>query len=159
MAIQNTPPLSATYLNQQEARVSAALPAAGAWDATPVVMACPYFEGVTLTFTYDADAGAANPAVDWYVDASQYSVVGLVPAGGNEWGQGSIYAPGLVVAGTDVQGTVQREYFTYTPLTLLAESFTVQIKFNGPIERLRVFARESGDVANPGNLQVEALFW
>ena len=45
-------PISPLYLDQQTARVSAILPAAGAFDAAPLELACPGFDFVTLFITY-----------------------------------------------------------------------------------------------------------
>ena len=156
MAIVNTPPLSATYLNMQEARASAALPAAGAWDATPTALACPYFEGVNLSFTYTQ--GAAGGAFDFQIEVSLYSVVGNVPAGASEWITESIYAAGAVAAGVDTTSLVQRELQSYTSQGAAAEDFVYAMHFPIPVERIRVLARESGAVGTPGTLQIEALF-
>lgn len=153
MAIQNTPPLSATYLNVQIAKISAALPALGAWD-TPTILACPYFEGVNLAFTYTR--AAAGGAFDWQIEVSLYSTA-TVPAGASEWITESVYASGAVVAGVDTQSRVQREYQTYTSQGVAAEDFVYTMHFPIPIERIRVRARESGAVA-PGTLQIQAVF-
>jgi len=152
-----TVPLSATYLNVQEARVSAALAAAGAWDATPVEMVCVYFDSVTLSFTYTR--GAAGGAFDFQIEVSPYSVVGNVPAGASEWVTESIYAAGAVAAGADTTSLVQRELESYTATGAGAEDFAYgPVSLGGTIERIRVRARESGNVGAPGTLQVEAVF-
>lgn len=152
-----TPPISATYLNVQEARASAALPAAGAWDAAPTELVCPYASDVTLSFTYTR--GALNGAFNWQIETSPYSVVGNVPAGASEWVTQSIYAAGAVAAGADTTSLVQRELESYTSQGAAAEDFSYgPIKLAGTIERLRVRAQESGVVGNPGTLQIEAVF-
>jgi len=157
MAIQNTPPLSVGYLNVQIARVSAALPAAGAWDATPLELYCPYFENATLNFTYTR--GAAGGAFDFQIETSAYSVAANVPAGASEWITAAIYAAGAVVAGADTTSLVQRELESYGSQGAAAEDFTFgPIDLGGTIERIRIIARESGVVGTPGTLQVEAVF-
>jgi len=156
MAIQNTPPLSATYLNVQEARASAALPAAGAWDATPTVMPCAYFEGVQLGFTYTR--GALGGAFGWQIEVSLYSVAANVPAGASEWITESIYAAGAVAAGVDTTSLVQRELQSYTSQGAAAEDFVYTVRFHTPVERIRVRAQESGVAGTPGTLQIEAVF-
>ena len=97
-------PISTTYLDQQVARASAALPAAGAFDTTPTALACPGFDFVTLYFTYTR--GGAGGAFKFKVEAS-------LDSPGSVWHQGALYAPGTVVAGRDTGSTTQREHVTY----------------------------------------------
>jgi len=157
MATQNTPPLSATYLNVQEARASAVLPAAPTWDATPTVMPCMYFDDVTLYFTYTR--GAAGGAFDLQIRTSAYSINANVPAGAEEWVTESVYAGGLLAAGADTQSRLQREFETYQATAGDAEAFAYgPIALNGTVERIRIAARESGDTDTPGTLQIEAVF-
>ena len=157
MATRGTVPISATYLDVQEARASAALPAAGAWDATPTEMASPYFDYVTLSFTYTR--GAAGGAFDWQIETSPYSVAANVPVGASEWVTESIYAAGAVAAGADTTSLVQRELQSYTSQGAAAEDFVYgPIALNGTVERIRVRARESGVVGTPGTLQIQANF-
>jgi len=154
-----TVPISATYLNVQEARASAALPAAGAWDAVPdiVEMPCPYFDNVTLSFTYTR--GGAGGAFDFQIETSLYSVAANAPAGASEWVTEAIYATGGVAAGADTTSLVQRELQSYTSQGAAAEDFSFgPVGLNGTVERIRVIARESGAVGTPGLLQIEAVF-
>ena len=152
-----TVPLSATYLNVQEARANAVLPAAPAWDATPTEMVCAYFDNVTFNFTYTR--GGAGGAFNWQIETSPYSVVANAPAGAAEWVTEAIYAIGGVAAGADTTSLVQHELQSYTALTAAAEDFTFgPVALNGTIERIRVRARESGVVGTPGTLQIEAVF-
>ena len=152
-----TVPLSATYLNVQEARANAVLPAAPAWDATPTEMVCAYFDNVTFNFTYTR--GGAGGAFNWQIETSPYSVVGNVPAGASEWITEAIYASGGVAAGADTTSLVQRELQSYTTQGAAAEDFSFgPIGLNGTVERIRVRAQESGAVGTPGTLQIEAVF-
>lgn len=150
-------PVSATYLDVQEARASAALPAAGAWDAAPLELACPGFNSVLLTFTYTR--GGAAGAFDFQILPSPYSVAANVSIGAQEWGAESIYAAGAVVAGGDTTSLVQRDLQSYTATAAAVESFTYgPVKLNGTVERIRIPARESGNVGAPGTLQIQANF-
>jgi len=152
-----TVPISATYLNVQIARVSAALAGAGAWDAAPLELACPYFDFVTLSFTYTR--GGAAGAFDWQLWTSLYSIVGNAPAGAQEWSAPPIYASGAVAAGADTASLVQDEYMTYTPIDAAVHSFNYgPVPLRGTVERVRVRARESGNVGAPGLLQVTVEF-
>lgn len=143
------------YANPVNLRASAALPGAGAWDATPTESSSAFVENATLTFTYTR--GAANGAFDWQLWTSIYSVAANVPAGAEEWSSESVYAGGVLAAGVDTQSRVQREHQTYEATGAAAESFAYgPIALNGTIERIRVRARESGAVGTPGTLQITA---
>jgi len=154
-----TVPISATYLNVQEARASAILLAAGAWDldADLLVLPCPYFDNLTLSFTYTR--GGAGGAFDYQIETSAYSVVANAPAGASEWITGAIYAAGAVAAGADTTSLVQRELQSYTSQGAAVEDFVYgPIVLNGTVERVRIRARESGAVGTPGTLQIQANF-
>jgi len=145
------------WANPLNLRVSAALPAAGAWDATPVEQVLAGARQLTLAFSYTR--GGAAGAFDWQLEISHFSAAALVPAGGTEWSVAdAIYAAGAVVAGADTQSTVQQEYQTYTATAAAKEAFSVgPIIFNGPVERVRINCRESGNVGAPGTLQVTGI--
>jgi len=147
-----THPISTTYLDEQIARASAALPAAGAFDATPVEMFCSGFEKVLLFIKYDEDAGATNGAVTIRIEFSPDST-------GAVWHRASIYAAGTLTPGADVSSDVQREDFVYDPPGAAAEYFLYgPIALDGIVQRMRVLCAESGDVSNPGVCEVEARF-
>ena len=142
------------WANPTIAKVAAALEAAGAWDV-PVVCNSAGAQHLTLNFSYTQ--AAAGGGFEWYLDTSLYSVAANVPAGAQQWAQESLYASGAVVPGVDTMSTVQREIQSYTSTGAGAESFVFgPIALHGTIERYRVFTRESGNVANPGILQVTA---
>ena len=154
-------PLSSTHPrgwhNPVILRESAALPAAGAWDAAPTESFSSGAQNVTLSFTYTR--GAAGGAVDWQMEVSIYAVAANVPAGAAEWVTESVYSAGAVALGVDTQSRVQREYQTYGSQGAAAEDFVFgPIELNGTIERIRVRARESadGDQNSPGTLSIVA---
>lgn len=150
-------PISATYLDVQIARASAALAGAGAWDATPTELACPGFDEVNLAFTYTR--GGAGGAFDFQIETSPYSIAGNVPAGASEWVTEAIYATGAVAAGADTTSLVQRELQSYTSTGAGAEDFSYgPLKLGATVERIRIRARESGAAGTPGTLQIEAYF-
>lgn len=136
-------------------RVDAILPAAPAWDATPIESSASGAHNLTLNFTYIR--GAAGGAFDWQLQISIYAVAANVPTGADEWVTQSIYAPGVVAAGADTGSRVQREFNTYQAVGATAESFPIgPIELSGTVERIRVRARESGVVGDPGTLQITA---
>jgi len=133
------------------------LPAAPAWDAVPLEFAIAGFDYAILYCTYTWALGSMLiGAVDIQVQASPY--VANLPVVQN-WFPQSLYVAGILAAGADVVSRVQREYVTYQATVInVAETFS-----RGPIriagaERVRVVARESGDVALPGTLEVVAVF-
>ena len=140
------------WRNPVTMRASAALPAAGAWDAAPTEQSVAGGSKVLLTFTYTR--GAAGGAFDWQLQGSPYAVAANVPALSGEWGDEALYAAGPVVAGADTQSLVQAEYQTFTSQGAAAEVFVYgPIELDG-LERVRVPCRESGVPATPGTLVV-----
>lgn len=136
------------------ARVSAALPAAGAWDPAPVEFPVCGMSNMTLHRVYTRDA--VGGAYDFQIWFSAYSVAGLIPAGGAEWEAMNLYASGLVVAGVDTASLDQRETITYTSQGVVAEPVVFGVVDLGQtIERVRIRARESGDLNDPGTLQIQ----
>lgn len=145
------------WTNPVVARASAALPAAGAWDAAPTAQSIFGAQGLTLSFTYTR--GAAGGAFDYQVELSPYSIAALAPAGANEWVTEAIYAAGAVAAGADTQSREQREFQTYQATAAAAEDYQVDFELQAPYERIRIRARESGAVGNPGTLQISMVVW
>lgn len=144
------------WANPVNFRASAALAALGAWDAAPTEFPAAYADNLTLSFTYTR--GGAGGAFDFQIETSAYGVAANVPAGASEWVTQSIYDSGAVAAGVDTQSRVQREYQTYQPTGAGAEDFSYgPIPLAGTIERIRIRARESGNVGAPGTLQISGV--
>lgn len=137
------------------ARASAALAAAGAWDAAPTTIVTAGADRLTLFCNYTR--GAAGGAVDIQILASPYSLTAGAPAGAAEWVTMTIYDAGAVVAGADTQSLMQREYLTYTSQAAAAEAFTYGPLDISGIERIQVRARESGVVGTPGTCQIQTF--
>jgi len=141
------------WQNPVEMRASAALPAAGAWDATPTEQNVAGGGSILLTFTYTE--GAVGGAFDWQLQASPYSIAANVPAGAGEWGDESLHSMGAVVGGADTQSLVQAEYQTFDPTGAAIETFDYgPIELDHTVERVRIPCRESGVVGTPGTLAV-----
>ena len=141
--------VSSTYLKVQTARANAALPAAGAWDATPTEMVCPGYWNFSLHFNYSR--GAAAGAFDFQIQTSPWSRTADVPAGINEWEEQAIYASGAVAAGADTTSNIQAELISYTNTAAGDLSFIYgPVALDGAVERMRVRCRESGVVGTPG---------
>lgn len=143
-------PIGATYLDMQVARASAALAGAGAWDATPTVLNCNAFEYATffVYYTRAAAGGGPNLRLLLYPDAVTYGAA-----------QGSLYAPGVLAAGADVTGAIQREDVTYISTAAGIQGFVYgPVLLGRCIERLSVSAREIGAIGSPGTLLIVAKF-
>ena len=148
-------PYPVAWTNPVTLRASAALPAAGAWDATPTEQNVAGAGSITVSFTYTE--GAPTGAFDWQLQTSIYSVAANVPAGAGEWGDEALQAPGAVFAGADSQSRVQAEYQTFDPTAITIETFTYgPIELRHGIERVRILARESGVAGTPGLLAIVA---
>ena len=146
------------WSNPTAARASAALTAAGAWDAAPTEFFCSGAHTMRIQFTYTR--GAAGGAFDFQIESSIYAVAANVPAGAGEWADPSVEAVGAIVAGADTQSLVQDGYDTFTSQGADAETFTYgPIQLNGTIERIRIPCRESGVVGTPGTLAVVVEMW
>lgn len=151
LPILNTHPTG--WVNPVDLRASAALGAAGAWDAAPTESFCTNARHLTLGFTYTR--GAAGGAFDFQIEVSLYAVVGNAPTGAAEWITQSLYEAGAVAPGVDTTSEVQRELQTYTSQGAAAEDFVFgPLELLGTVERIRVRARESGVVGTPGDLQI-----
>lgn len=129
-------------------RPSAALPAAGAWDAAPAEFAVAGFDQLTIYGTYTR--GGAGGAVDMQAQASPI-------AAGASWFDQSLLSAGVLAAGADTRSREQREFVTYQATAAGAENFVVGVVRVSGVERIRVSARESGAVGTPGTLMLTAV--
>ena len=135
-------------------RASAALPAAGAWDATPIEQNVAGAGSILLTFSY-TEGAVAGGAFNWQLQVSPFSIAALVPAGTGEWGDESLHSMGAVVGGADTQSLVQAEYQTFDPTGAAIETFVYgPIELDHTVERVRIPCAESGQVATPGTLAI-----
>jgi len=141
------------WQNPVTARVSTALPPAGAWDVAPTEFFTTGANTMRIQFTYTRSA--VGGAFDFQVQTSIYSVAANVPTSAGEWADPSVEAVGAVVAGADTQSLVQDGYDTFTSSGAVPETFTYgPIQLNGTIERCRIPCRESGVTGSPGTLSV-----
>lgn len=140
------------------ARVSAVLPPAGAWDATPAEFFVSGADWMSICLTYtEGEQGAG--ACDIQLELSQYSVAARVPAGAEEWIEQTLYSAGPVVTRADTQSLAQAEYITFAPVGAAAEAITFSpVALRGVFERARIRARESADgvVGAPGTAAITA---
>jgi hypothetical protein len=145
-----THPVSTTYLDQQVAKVSAALPGAGAYD-TPLALHCPGFDFVTFYCSYLRGGVGGSVRCRLEVCPDQAAA----PA----WTQQSLYAAAAVAAGADASSLEQRETILYTSTSANAELFVVgPVALKGTVERLRMACAEVGAVATPGTMSIDARF-
>lgn len=150
----DTATLAIGLVARQEARASAALPAAGAWETSPTELFVSEASWLTVFLTYTR--GAAGGAYDWQLESSPYSLTAAVPAGAQEWGDPLAYAVGAVAAGADTQSQAQEEYINYESTGAAAEMQVFgPIHLGGAVERIRIRCRETGVVGTPGTLQIE----
>lgn len=150
--------LDPNQLYLAEARANAVLLGASAWDVAPIELEAAHANFISLYFTYTR--GGAAGAFDYRIQVSPFSnaVVTALYTGAEEWFQLSARDIGAVAAGTDVTSLVQRNLTTYTATGAAVESFPLgPIELRGTIERIRVGCRETGNVAAPGTMQIQAL--
>lgn len=141
-------PVSTTYLDLQVARASAALAAAGAFDAAPVEMHCPGFKSVMLFIEYTR--GGAGGDMQFKIEISPVNT-------GDHWYQVGQYAAAALASGSDVVSNIQRQEIEYGSTGAAIE----KVAF-GPVEynadRMRIACQESGAVATPGTAKITARF-
>lgn len=137
------------FLNKiQTARASAALPAAGAYDATPTEMVCVGAEFVTLYFTYTR--GGAGGAFNFQVEVSPDAT---------NWYDTATYEVGVLAAGADNTNRIQREITIYQAIGATAEMFVHgPVPLGGTVETMRITCAESGAVGTPGTVEIIARF-
>jgi len=136
---------------QPVARAVAALPANGAWDAAPTEIITAGMDYARLVCTYDQDAAAQAGAFEIVIETSgEYTGAG--------WERSTLYAGGGVVGGADTTSTFQREGLEYGATAAAAEAVNFgPIALYGTVERMRIPARETGDDANPGTLEIKVF--
>jgi len=136
-------------------RAAAILLGAGAWDAAPTELACVGEKPITLYVRYLR--GGAAGAVDLLIEVSPYSADGNA-LGTLIWSYLSVEDLGAFAAGADNLSELQRKGpITYTATGAGAEVFTYTLTLDRTVERIRVSARESGNVGAPGNCEIIAF--
>jgi hypothetical protein len=136
---------------QPVARAAAALPAAGAWDAAPTEIVTAGMDHARLVCTYDEDAAGAGGAFEIAISTSGES-------SGTGWERATLYAGGGVVGSADTTSTFQREGLQYGAVGATAEAVNFgPLALNGVVERMRIAARETGDAAHPGTLEIKVF--
>jgi len=123
-------------------RAAAALPAAGAYEASAEVP-CAGYRWLSLYLSYDEDPATAAGAVTYFVE--------LRPAGSTVWYADPSWTTAAVAAGADTVEHLQRRHFVYTPVGTATERWRhpMVIGLDG-VEAFRVQCAESGAVGAPG---------
>jgi len=132
----------------QVARASAALPAAGAYDAAPLELDCVDASVVRLNFTYTR--GAVGGAFATRIETS--------PDGGTTWFRSAALAAGVVVVGVDTTNIFQRNVVSYQAVGATAENVELEVKLYNTVDAIRVSCAETGVVGTPGTLAIVARF-
>lgn len=131
-------------------RVTAALPAAGAWE-TSAWFPCAGFHWLTLYLEYQR--GAAGGAVEFYL---LFRPGELTPGLAKGTYRMSVYAVGPVVAGADTASLLQRETVTYTSTAAASEGpIFGPLELRGTAEDFAVVMRETGVPGNPGDCGID----
>lgn len=135
----------------QTFRASAALAAAGAYDASPTEVPTGGKKYLTINPAYDEDAGAANGRL-------KYKVEGCVTTGGvDNWKPISAGEQQATVQGAATEVWLEPAEYEFDPLTAAEEGVSRVYDVRG-FHKVRIPCCESGDVANPGVAEVEGTF-
>jgi len=147
--IQNEWPV----VNPVTFRASAALPAAGAFDAAPTEIAVANVDFVTFYISYTR--GAAGGDMQFRLEYSPYSAD---VAGVQSWFQGGVYAAGAVASGADTVSNLQREGVEYGSTGAAIENVVYgPLEIDATVERIRMPCAESGVVGTPGIAHIVAV--
>lgn len=126
------------------ARLDSVLPAAGAYDATPIIIPCESFEDIAFLIGYGR--GAVGGAVTFKLEFSHNQLV---------WFQTCDVRSGALVVGVDIVDPLQSVEFSYGS-TAVADFF-MSPTFNIAGKFCRISMKESGVVGTPG--QAVALYY
>jgi len=134
------------------ARASAALPAAGAYDATPTEIPTGGRKRLLVDFQYDEDPGAAN-------GRGKYQVWLCITDGTavDQWGPISSGEQQPTVQGANTETWIQAAEYEFDPTAATNEGIQRLYDITGA-HKIRIPACESGDVANPGTCRIDARF-
>lgn len=132
----------------QVLRVAAALPAAGALDATPLTMPVAGWTELTLLGTYTRAAAGGSVRLVIEFSFAPFPAV---------WYQTTIYDAGAFVAGADVRSSLQAEEFLYTSTAAGAERFLYQLEIPSNADYVRVACAELGTQATPGTMALTGI--
>ena len=144
-------------LRLQVARASAALPAAGAFDAAPTEVICIGMDYALFYFSYIR--GGAGGDVQFTIEVSPYVQDILAPAGQSPWARATVFSAGAVVSGADSLSNIQRNTTEYGSTAAPVEVFVYgPLDLMGCVQRIRVACAESGNVGAPGTCGVVVYF-
>jgi hypothetical protein len=147
-------PISTVYLDEQVARVSAILPAAGAFDPIPLHLVCAGFTHMMLFISY-TKGGQAAGAMQFRVEQTHDGIDIVAPI----WYQGSVLGINLVVSGVVSTDNLQRERIQYGATAGAIEHYMFgPYALQEAIEQIRIPCCEIGEIANPGIVAITARF-
>lgn len=136
-------------------RVSAALPAAGAWDAAPLELDVAGYDWLELFMTYTQGEQAGGGSFAFRIEVSYAFQDASTETPANAWFRQSLYGAGAMVAGTEIRSNIQRENILYTAEGDTGESFVYgPIRIVGGVNRLRIPCAEVGFVGTPGTVEI-----
>lgn len=132
------------------ARVSAALPAAGAFDAAPTEFSVAGFSYMSIYLTYTEGAGGGS--VGTVVEFSDVS------SGGNWYRESLQDQDPAVAGGANTVVPIQAIVRVFDPLTANAERIKIGlIPIERNAERARIPASEIGVAGTPGIAEIKVL--
>jgi len=160
MPLSNSQTYPTGQANPYVMRTWAVLPAAGAWDAAPIIApAVQGFWWARLYFAYQRKHDTLG-TLDYYYDLSPFSIAALAGGSAQQWFHGTLYVPGKMTQCQIVHSMVQQEFISYCATSADIETFiSPPIHLGGCIERLRVFCREGVADLVPGWAEVTAVFY
>lgn len=132
------------------ARASAALPAAGAFDASPTEFSVAGFSFLSMYLTYTE--GAVGGSVGTLIEFSDVS------SGGNWYRESLQDQDPTVAGGANTVVPIQTIVRVFDPVGVAAERIKIgPIPLQRNVERVRIPANEIGITATPGTAEIKVL--
>jgi hypothetical protein len=143
--VEQSPPEYDTL--QGTARLDAALPAAGAFDAAPIEIPTGGRKFLELYCFYDENGGGVLGSVTLRLEKC------ITIGGVDQWARDALIDPQAVVPGADSVTPTQRDSWDYEPTGIAEESYIYTFDI-ARCDKFRVPCAESGQVGSPGDMIV-----
>jgi len=132
-------------------RASAALPAAGAYDAAPTEVPTGGMCQLTIHLSYDEAAVGGRVRIIIYG--------AMLVAGADVWRPLVLGEQQAAVLGAGILTYIEPGIYEFDPLTTGLEGVSIPLDIAGGWYKVRIAAAESGVIGTPGTCQIDGTFW
>lgn len=132
-------------------RASAALPAAGAYDAAPTEIPTGGMTKLTIHLSYDEAAVGGKVRIILYG--------AMLVGAADVWRPLVLGEQQAAVVGTGILTYIEPGIYEFDPLTTGLEGVSIPLDIVGGWYKVRIAAAESGVIGTPGTCQIDGTFW